>query len=68
MIDALRDVAVFAAGVGAVLNSYFVFRLNAKFDAQLAAVREELAAVRAVMDRTAAALDAHVNAPGLHGR
>ena len=55
------DAAAAVAAVGTLLNGYFIFRLNQKFDRGFGMLTGR-------MDEQGENLRAHVNAPGLHGR
>ena len=53
--------AAFVGALGAVLNGYFVSRLNGKFD-------QVIGELRGRVNEQGENLRAHVNAPGLHAR
>lgn len=55
-IELFTAAAAFVGAAGAVMNGYFTFRLNQKFDRLIGRVAEQGESLRA-----------HVNAPGLHG-
>ena len=56
MLENVNAVELLTAA-GVLLNSYWLYRLNSKFDALTGRVSE-----------LSVAHNAHVNAPGLHGR
>ena len=56
MLENVNAVELLTAA-GVLLNGYWLYRLNSKFDALTGRVNE-----------LSAAHNAHVNAPGLHGR
>ena len=64
MEEMVRDAGIVIAAAAALYSAFEARAVRR----ELMAVREDLAAGRAVGERTAAALDAHVNAAGLHAR
>ena len=59
-------IAAAAGAVGAGFNSYFIFRLNSKFDTVIGRINGRLDGLTGRVEAGEKAHSAHVNAAGMH--